>query len=104
MDTATPPGPVRLFDVDPGNDPLTVIIADPYRVVLTTDALAAAAYSAGAEAIRLGHAIWITSPDRWHATVTRTDIGWHVDGSAHAPTDAIRRALTHITTHTGATQ
>lgn len=64
MDTTTmPPGPVRLFDVDPGNDPINVIVADPFRVVLSTDALAAAVYSAGAEAIRLDHRVWITSPD-----------------------------------------
>lgn len=90
-----PPGPQRLFPVEPVGDPLAVVAADPYRVVLRTDDLAAAAISAAGTTTHT-NPVWITSPDRWHATVTRTGDRWRVDGTEHAPLDAIRRALTLI--------
>ena len=99
-----PPGPARLFTVAPiGAAALQVIATDPYRVVLHTDQLAAAAISAAAEAARRDDVVWITSPDRWHASVTATGDGWQINGSTQAPVDAIGRALNHITQHQGAT-
>lgn len=88
----TPIGPARLFGVDPTGEPCRVMTADPFRVVLTTDQIAAAAIAAAGEAARSGHDVWIVSPDSWHAVVHPTG---HVDGHQRAPLDAIRRAVAH---------
>jgi len=92
--TIQPPGPVRLFPVAPSISDPVIVRDDTGRHVCEHADVFAAVLAAAATATTTARPVWLIRPDRWHASITPTDLGWHVDGTDTAPLDAIRRVLT----------
>lgn len=99
------PGPVRLFDVEPGERSRIVyqVIGSDARQVATATDLTAAVVIAATCSAKSRQLVWVLSPDRWACQITRTGDGWIAEQtvtSAAAPLDAITRVLALITIQT----
>lgn len=96
------PGPVRLFDVEPGDRSRIVyrVVASDVREIASARKLAAAVAVAATYSAETERTAWVSSPDRWACQITRTDAGWNAEQTGNtgaAPLDAIRRVLARIT-------
>ena len=98
------PGPVRLFDVEPGRARIVYqIIAMDARQVATATDLTAAVVIAAACTADSRQPVWVSSPDRWACQITRTGDGFAAQQTVTpgaAPIDAITRVLALITIQT----
>jgi hypothetical protein len=91
-----PPGPQRLFTVDPTTTgTLDVIAANGLTICRCRD-LAAAVLTAAAIARNRLEPTWLVAPDKWTARLDPTGNDVTATGSNRSPIDAIRRVLTQL--------
>lgn len=96
MSDLAPPGPQRLFIVEPIPTSTVKVVAANGLTVCRCGDLAAAVLTAGAIARNRHEAVWLIAADHWTA---RLDIeGEHITatGSLRSPVDAIRRVLIQL--------
>jgi hypothetical protein len=95
------PGPVRMFDVEPGDRDRIVyrVVACDVGEIATARKLAAAVAVAATYSAETERTVWVCSPDRWACQITHTGDGWIAEQTGTtgaAPLDAIRRVLARI--------
>ncbi|WP_040494320.1 hypothetical protein [Ilumatobacter nonamiensis] len=95
MTELAPPGPQRLFHVDPTTETLDVIATSGLTICHCRD-LAAAVLTAAAIARNRSETTWLVAPDRWTVRLDPADQNVTATGSNRSPIDAIRRVLTQL--------
>jgi len=96
MTDIAPPGPQRLFIVDPITTGTHDAIAANGLTICHCRDLAAAVLTAAAIARNRNEPTWLVAPDHWTARPDPTDQHVTATGSNRSPIDAIRRVLTQL--------
>lgn len=96
MTDLAPPGPQRLFHVDPATTGTLDVIAASGLTIWRCRDLAAAVLTAAAIARNRLEPTWLVSPDQWTARLDPTGNDVSATGSNRSPIDAIRRVLSQL--------